>query len=149
MFVTCEHIQRVRCLHKVPQATLVRGLIVPRLAQVDRRQWRPAPRLSVLVFGREILRSHQCSTLSVEPVCSIQMGARLDRNHILWVCGYDVPIWLSSSRPGVSYTVYRFMKTLAYEAPMCKLLNQCRYVNDQIVINSARCHFISDRTSST
>ena len=49
LFVTCEHIQWVRCLHKVPQATLVRGLIVPRLAQVDRRQWRPAPRLSVLV----------------------------------------------------------------------------------------------------
>ena len=51
LFVTCEHIQRVRCLHEVPQATLVRGLIVPRLAQVERRQWRLALRLSVFVAG--------------------------------------------------------------------------------------------------
>ena len=51
LLVTCEHIQRVRCLHKVPQATLVRGLIVSRLAQVDLRQWRLAHRLSVLVAG--------------------------------------------------------------------------------------------------
>ena len=49
LLVTCEHIQRIRCLHKVLQATLVRGLIVPRLAQVDRGQWRVALCLSVFV----------------------------------------------------------------------------------------------------